>query len=77
MGGGGGNLTALYNCVKEGVTLFCLPAVRIQGNGPKMRQERFRLDNRKKLSLLGWSDGGTNCPVAFKGDLDMVLGVMA
>lgn len=35
---------------------------RMQGNGHKLLQGRFRLDMRKKFYMKGWLGIGTGCP---------------
>ena len=44
-----GDLTALYNFMKEGFGLFTQATNRNQGNGCKLYQKRFRLDIRENL----------------------------
>ena len=44
-----GDLTALYNFMKEGFGLFTQATNRNQGNGCKLYQKRFGLDIRKNL----------------------------
>jgi len=57
-----GDLTACYNfpkggCDEEGFGLFYQPTNRIQGNGHKLCQRRFRLDIRKNF-FSEWSGTG-------------------
>ena len=52
-----GDLTACYNfpkggCDEEGFGLFSQPTNRIQGNGHKLCQRRFRLDIKKNFSQI-------------------------